>query len=139
MDFLSSSKNAQKFKCSRHLARAWHLSGSLFLNPYDFSYYVYALCSYLILSKLWNWNAIITAPLFIPLNKNNQPEKSIPQGQENQYVDKLGKWKDGLRSIANSLYIIFINALLYLNKFESRLHFHLDDLKLSYIRICKKK
>ena len=37
MDFLSSSKNAQKFKCSRHLARAWHLSSSLFLNPYDFN------------------------------------------------------------------------------------------------------
>ena len=36
LDFLSSSKTAQKFKCSRHLARLWHLSGSLFLNPYDF-------------------------------------------------------------------------------------------------------
>ena len=31
--FLSSSKNAQKSKCSRHLVGAWHLLGSLFLNP----------------------------------------------------------------------------------------------------------
>ena len=31
LDFLSSSKNTQKFKCSRHIARARHLSGSLFL------------------------------------------------------------------------------------------------------------
>ena len=30
-------KNRQKFKCSRHLAGTWHLSGSLVLNPYDFN------------------------------------------------------------------------------------------------------
>ena len=36
LTFLSSSKNAQKFKCSWQLAGAWHLSGSLFFNPYDF-------------------------------------------------------------------------------------------------------
>ena len=30
LTFLRSSKNMQKFKCSRHLARAWHLWGSLF-------------------------------------------------------------------------------------------------------------
>ena len=37
LDFLSHFKNAQKFKCSQHLARAWHLLGSLLLNPYDFN------------------------------------------------------------------------------------------------------
>ena len=34
MDYPSSSKNVQKFKCFWHLAGAWHLTGSLFLNPY---------------------------------------------------------------------------------------------------------
>ena len=37
LDLLSSSQNAQKFKCSRHLAGAWHLSGYRFLNAYDFN------------------------------------------------------------------------------------------------------
>ena len=36
--FLSSSKNTQKFKCSRHLAGAWHLLGYLFLNPWNFKW-----------------------------------------------------------------------------------------------------
>ena len=36
-DFLSSSKNVQKFNCSKHLAGAWHFSNFLFLNPYDFT------------------------------------------------------------------------------------------------------
>ena len=36
LGFSQQLQNAQKFKCSRHLAGAWHLSGSLFLNPYDF-------------------------------------------------------------------------------------------------------
>ena len=43
MDYLSNSQNAQKFKCSRHLAGVWHLSGSLFLNPYDFIHKIFSL------------------------------------------------------------------------------------------------
>ena len=30
----------QKFKCQQLLAGAWHLWGSLFLNPYDFTYHL---------------------------------------------------------------------------------------------------
>ena len=36
LTFLSSSKNAQKFKCSRHLAGALHHLGSLFLKSLRF-------------------------------------------------------------------------------------------------------
>ena len=45
LDFLSSSKYAKKFKCSLHLANAWHLSSSLYLNPYNFISYSALKCT----------------------------------------------------------------------------------------------